>query len=969
MSVIVTVTAGPDRGFAAVLDAGRHTVGRLGTVRLSDPYMARIAAKIHVGGNQLRITDLAGSSRASRLRLAWRTRAGRTCNLNHPLTLHLGASTLTLTRVQPAPLRAARAPHEWVRIVIAVAMLAVIIPLAIMGPPWRWLMVAMPLMMLAVTTHSAHKRRVQPDAPGEILAAHLLGARGGSDLQLPAVIRKEVQLQAGGAWSLLGGQAAAQARWLAGWLALSCEPATLQVTSPWLCTRRARPDRRDNALHVVIAPASRAHAPQGNEMVITYGGPLPWASVLRAKAWHRLPSASSAFTSQVARLVAQHDGDTLGERVEFSELTPFRRADIVARWQQRVNWAVPIGKDGRGTYLLDLVRCGPHALVAGTSGAGKSEFLTTWLLSLAGHCSPRHLQLVLVDFKGGAAFGPLTKLPHTVALLTDLQPHHTTRALTSLGAQLRQREALFAARGVRDIAEYQRAHPRTSLAHIVVVIDEFAALATDHPDVLSQLVRLAAQGRSLGLHLIAATQRPAGTIDAAMRANMGLKICFRVTTDADSHDILGSNDAAQLPTIAGRCIIASQRSATVQTAWCGPVGAVSGLVSEIAAAWHQVGGGARAPQPWADELPSCVPPRASAWGLADHPATLDHRPFPLPRGPIAIVGGVQSGKTWAATRAAQLLANTGEVVVIGKQPLIGTACGWIDARDAHLSRQFISELDGDSTLAVVIDDAHLWRASLDEAFGPTWFGDAIETLLRSTRQLVISADASIATARWMHSVPNRFVLGGIDATAQAMIGVPAAAQLRAVPTGRGYECASALHVQLAQVQVASQLRTAPRWRSLPRTCECPADSFALSLPRAEAFTPPVQPVIVCANTITAARVAAQRLQAVWARTARHIPLVTGRELSGDNAMQIVVCTAMEFASAITGPLAALRHSAGLLLVNPQRLPRTVGAGLNFESWIFAPCPAHRNNGGAIWIGEQVRVLRLPDAANGVQQHC
>lgn len=962
MAVIVTITAGPDIGLAALLPPGHHTLGRLGSVRLSDAYLPRIALRMQVGDQRICLREIAAMSWPSRLRLAWRGRGGEV-GLRRPLSLVIANTTVTFSTPKPAAMKTARATGELVRLVIAAVMLAIAVPLALLGPPWRWLMVAMPLMMLASSVHTAAKHRREPDSAGALLAAHLLGARASPKLRLPPVICKSVTLQPAAAWSLLGANAIAEARWLAGWLALSHDPAVLQVSSPWLSSREpATPSEHSPPLHVIFAPAALAKAPGENEMVITFGGPLPWAGALRARGFRRLPGASAAFSQAVNQLLTTTARTELPTRVDIGELVSLRPADVVSRWQQPASWAVPIGKDHAGPRSIDLVADGPHALVAGTTGAGKSEFLTTWLLGLAGQLSPRQLQFVLVDFKGGAAFGPLTALPHSVDLLTDLQPRKTARALASLGAQLRRREALFAASGVRDISEYHRAYPGRFLARIVVVIDEFAALAADHPAVLSQLVRLAGQGRSLGLHLIAATQRPAGVVDATMRANMALRICFRVTTAADSTDILGEATAAKLPAIAGRCVIAATTTQVVQAAWCGPVGAVSELVAHIRAAWRQVGSGEAPTRPWAEELPTRIAPRAKAWGLADHPETLDHRDYFLPRGPVAVIGGVASGKTVAAARAAELLATSGEVVVIGKQPLIATATGWIDARDAHLSRLFLSELQPDTNLAVVIDDAHLWRASCDEAFGPSWFGESMEALLRSARQVVVTADASVASARWMHNVPTRLVLSGIDLTAQAMLGVAKDAQQTRAPVGRAYDCASDLQVQFAHVPIATALRQDARWHSLPRTAQLPAGEFALSLPNAAPFTPPVQSVIVCAPPGDSGHLVATRLQLAWRTGGSQVPIIPADQLEGGDGPNIVVTTAGELASAITGPLAALRQRAATLLVQPQRLSRTLAAGAHIESWVFAPCPAHRLAGDAIWIGEQVRVLRVPITA-------
>ena len=122
----------------------------------------------------------------------------------------------------------------------------------------------------------------------------------------------------------------------------------------------------------------------------------------------------------------------------------------------------------------------------------------------------------VVDYKGGAAFGPLARLPHTAGVLTDLDPAATARALASLEAEVRRRERLLAEAGAKDV---RAVSPAQAPPRLVVAVDEFATLATQHPDVLDCLVRVAAQGRSLGIHLVLATQRPAGAVSPAIRAN------------------------------------------------------------------------------------------------------------------------------------------------------------------------------------------------------------------------------------------------------------------------------------------------------------------------------------------------------------------------------------------------------------------------------------------------------------------
>lgn len=243
---------------------------------------------------------------------------------------------------------------------------------------------------------------------------------------------------------------------------------------------------------------------------------------------------------------------------------------VIGRWQEtnsiltgprassaigksRPNLRAVFGQAATEPFALDLRADGPHALVGGTTGSGKSEFLQAWVLGLASAHSPQRVSFLFVDYKGGAAFADCLDLPHTVGLVTDLSPHLVRRALTSLRAELRYREHLFNKKKVKDIVELERTGDPEVPPSLVIVVDEFAALATEVPEFVDGVVDVAQRGRSLGLHLILATQRPAGVIRDNLRANTNLRIALRMADESDSDDVLGTPMAASFdPTLPGR---------------------------------------------------------------------------------------------------------------------------------------------------------------------------------------------------------------------------------------------------------------------------------------------------------------------------------------------------------------------------------------------------------------------------------
>jgi S-DNA-T family DNA segregation ATPase FtsK/SpoIIIE len=265
----------------------------------------------------------------------------------------------------------------------------------------------------------------------------------------------------------------------------------------------------------------------------------------------RLPLRTAAeFARDLAGLLPAASDSSLPRRVRLLDLPqPGLTVDSTGRisgsWTTaRDRLLATLGRTAQGPLQVDLCRDGPHALVAGTTGSGKSELLQTLIASLAMQHPPDRCSFLLVDYKGGAAFAEAATLPHTVGLVTDLDGQTTARALRSLGAELTRREEILTVHGAADIAALP---DEVELARLVIVVDEFATLAEELPSFVPGLIAIAQRGRSLGVHLVLATQRPSGVVSPEIRANCTLRICLRTTDDADSRDVLGTSDAAHLP--------------------------------------------------------------------------------------------------------------------------------------------------------------------------------------------------------------------------------------------------------------------------------------------------------------------------------------------------------------------------------------------------------------------------------------
>jgi S-DNA-T family DNA segregation ATPase FtsK/SpoIIIE len=248
--------------------------------------------------------------------------------------------------------------------------------------------------------------------------------------------------------------------------------------------------------------------------------------------------SAATLTTGIPRIV---------ELFDLPDLSP-RPATLLETWAAKPPYGLgaPLGTGADGTFEVDLVHDGPHALIAGTSGAGKSELLQTLVLSMAARYSPRRLNFLFIDYKGGAASAAFEPLPHTVGSVTNLDERLALRALASLRAELRRRMAVLEGRA-KDLAEMLEVAPDEAPPSLVIVVDEFATLVKEVPEFMAGMVDVAQRGRSLGIHLVLATQRPTGAVNDNILANTNLRIALRVLDPADSVAVIGSREAAGIP--------------------------------------------------------------------------------------------------------------------------------------------------------------------------------------------------------------------------------------------------------------------------------------------------------------------------------------------------------------------------------------------------------------------------------------
>jgi S-DNA-T family DNA segregation ATPase FtsK/SpoIIIE len=389
---------------------------------------------------------------------------------------------------------------------------------------------------------------------------------------------------------------------------------------------------------------------------------------------------------------------------ETLEVTGNLRDFISEKWAEsaKFNLKHPIGIGQNGPFNIDLVADGPHMLVGGTSGAGKSELLMSIIASLAVHHPPERVNFLFFDYKGGAGTQMFEALPHTVGSVTNLDGDLALRALTSLRAEIEYRMRLITnGYNCKDITEMWEKQPSKAPPSLVLVFDEFATLVKEVPEFINGVVDVAQRGRSLGVHLILATQRPSGAINENIQANTNIRIALRMVDAAESSSVLGAPDAADIPVLLrgrGFVRLGPKQILPFQSAYTGssnaevsrePVvvrplesdapsvngGGTTGgetqgtrVVKEIVALWTQLGRAAPR-RPWQPDLPEVLrredlttsgtsPPTEFVLGILDDPkrqaqplAVWDSRSTPN----LMVFGSAKSGKT-------MLLRNIGRTV-------------------------------------------------------------------------------------------------------------------------------------------------------------------------------------------------------------------------------------------------------------------------------------------------------------------
>lgn len=590
-----------------------------------------------------------------------------------------------------------------------------------------------------------------------------------------------------------------------------------QATGRWLCaqllaTSQAQVQPVDGGAHLVwdegknqawlmwatAKPATRCiHAPRR-------------VAEISDSWWHQIFAPTTLSASQerqgpaciaLASLLDLEAGPTFASQLQEPKATAkFTQADPSACAKSPTQLRACLGVGAVGQAWVDLVADGPHALVVGTTGAGKSELLTSWLLQLAWSQPPEALQLILVDYKGGTCLGPLKRLPHCVDLLTDLEPAATARAIEAISAQLRRREQILRKSNCKDITEYEQlCHHQPSLAplaRMLVVVDEFATLAATQEELLEHLLRLAAQGRSLGMHLILATQHPHGALSTSITANAALRVCLRMLDASEGAPLLGHGDLPDLPRAPGFLCLSTQRghfrcpyagTAQESAVWIDACVKAAQALPPCQSPWlapppanlsfnqaRQLLTAHGAPAPAKGLATTLVSTRQNlALALCDLPEQLAYGAFNWDSAtPLGIFGTSASGRTTALRQLASSAAQAGLVThVIGADlnqlalPNAALAGSQLDTfHPCEVLRLTQLALEGKLRgQLLLIDDLDCVGEAIDTVLGLGEGRDVLEKLVNASRRglfaLALAGDLANAPMRWCANISQRLYLG------------------------------------------------------------------------------------------------------------------------------------------------------------------------------------------------------------------
>ena len=279
------------------------------------------------------------------------------------------------------------------------------------------------------------------------------------------------------------------------------------------------------------------------------------------------------------------------ESITFFEMFQIQHPeelDVEERWlinESHKTLAVPLGVRAKDEYVylnLHENAHGPHGLVAGTTGSGKSEIVQSYILALAANFHPYEVGFLLIDYKGGGMAGLFRNLPHLMGTITNLDGSESKRAMASIKSELARRQRIFSANNVNHINAYNKLFKNGAVTepipHLFMISDEFAELKKEQPDFMAELVSTARIGRSLGIHLILATQKPTGVVDDQIWTNSKFKLCLKVQDEADSRELLKTGDAAFI-TQPGRAYLQvgnNEIYELFQSAWSGATYAEDG---------------------------------------------------------------------------------------------------------------------------------------------------------------------------------------------------------------------------------------------------------------------------------------------------------------------------------------------------------------------------------------------------------